>query len=102
MMEQFNNGDLRFWGSRIDGELAGVIATRNRTHICLLFVKKEFHMRGIAKNLFETVEENCKDQPITVNSSRYALDVYHRLGFVDTDKEQTVNGIVFTPMTYRK
>jgi hypothetical protein len=25
---------------------------------------------------------------------------YHALGFKDTDKEQTVNGIRFTPMKY--
>jgi hypothetical protein len=26
--------------------------------------------------------------------------VYHRLGFVDLDHEQTVNGLRFTPMSY--
>jgi len=35
---------------------------------------------------------------ITVNSSPYALEVYHRLGFIDKDREQTVDGIRFTPM----
>jgi predicted GNAT family N-acyltransferase len=73
-------------------------------HICLLFVKKEFPRRGIAKRLFYTVLVRCKSEKsintITVNSSPYAVEVYHRLGFVDTEKEQTVNGMRFTPMIY--
>lgn len=46
----------------------------------------------------------CKRQNeishITVNASPYAIEAYHHLGFVDTAKEQTVNGIRFTPMSY--
>jgi ribosomal protein S18 acetylase RimI-like enzyme len=102
--DQFIKGKLIFWGCRDKDELTGVIATRGISHICMLFVKKEYHRRGIARRLFHTVEENCKSQDniscITVNSSPYAIEVYHRLGFVDTDKEQTVNGIRFTPMSY--
>jgi len=55
----------------------------------------------MARSLFQTVKEICKKQDniskITVNSSPYAVEVYHHLGFVDIDKEQTVNGIRFTP-----
>lgn len=34
----------------------------------------------------------------TVHSSPYAVEVCHRLGFLDTDVDRTVNGIRFTPM----
>nr|WP_263326836.1 GNAT family N-acetyltransferase [Neobacillus sp. Marseille-Q6967] len=99
IIEQFDIGELQFWGCKINDQLTGVIAIRGKNHICMLFVKKEFHKRGIAKRLFQTVETKCKNQKdikeITVNSSPYAIEVYHRLGFVDTDKEQTVNGIRF-------
>jgi GNAT superfamily N-acetyltransferase len=102
--DHFSKGNLIFWGCRDNAELTGIIATRGNNHICMLFVKKEYHRRGIARRLFQTVEERCKDQNsasnITVNSSPYAIEVYHRLGFIDTDKEQTVNGIRFTPMSY--
>ena len=30
----------------------------------------------------------------------YAIEVYHRLGFFNTDEELTVSGIRFTPMSY--
>lgn len=70
----------------------------------MLFVNKEYHRRGIARSLFEMVEKICRSQnninKITVNSSPYAIEVYHHLGFFDTDKKQTVDGIRFTPMAH--
>ena len=35
---------------------------------------------------------------MTVNSSHYAIPIYHRFGFHDTDQEQIQDGIRFTPM----
>ena len=104
IIKRFNKGELSFWGCIADGDLVGVIATQAVNHICMFFVKKEYHRRGIGRRLLQAVEEACKGQgniiEITVNSSPYAIEVYHRLGFVDTDKEQTVNGIRFIPMSY--
>jgi GNAT superfamily N-acetyltransferase len=104
IVEKLDKGDLCFWGCLDNNELTGVIATRGVNHISMLFVKKEYHRRSIARSLFQTVIDECKKQDniskITVNSSPYAVEVYHRLGFNDIDKEQTVNGIRFTPMAY--
>ena len=36
--------------------------------------------------------------PVTVNSSPYGAEAYRRLGFVDTDGMQFVNGMYFIPM----
>lgn len=44
--------------------------------------------------------ESDKALRVTVNASHFAIPIYHKLGFIDTDKEQTVNGLRFTPMTY--
>lgn len=104
MMKQYENEDIIFWGCIVNQEITCVIATRGSSHICLLFVDKEYHRRGIGKRLFLTVLEECKRKSngntITVNSSPYAVEVYHRLGFVDLDQEQIVNGLRFTPMSY--
>lgn len=35
---------------------------------------------------------------MTVNSSHYAVPIYHRFGFYDTEQEQMQDGIRFTPM----
>lgn len=94
-------GELVMRGSYDGPVLTGVIAVRNGNHISLLFTSKDYHRRGIARRLVDTVVEDCRHAgyaEITVNSSPYAVEVYHHLGFVDTDVEQTVNGIRFTPM----
>lgn len=104
IIEKFDKGEMCFWGCVDNDNLTGVIARRGVNHICMLFVNKEYHRQGIARSLFEIVEKVCKSQnninKITVNSSPYAIEIYHRLGFLDTDKEQTVDGIRFTPMAY--
>lgn len=104
IIEKFDKGELHFWGYMANGRLKGVIATRDINHICMLFVNKKYHKQGIARSLFDSVKYECTSQhninKITVNSSPYALEVYHHLGFFDTDTEQVVNGIRFTPMSY--
>ena len=96
-------GSLHLWGCYIEEVLAGVIAARGTSHISLLFVSKKYQRRGIARALFAVLEEYCRAagaDSITVNSSPYAVEIYHRLGFVSTDKETVTNGIRFTPMRY--
>ncbi len=102
MKDRLRSGKLLLWGYWEDNKLVGTIATRPLCHISLLFVDKEYHCRGIAKSLYRTVldfyTENSSYNEITVNSSPYAVEIYHKLGFADMGAEQTVNGIRFTPM----
>ncbi len=91
--------NLSMYGAYDKDQLIGVIATRNDgAHIALFFVEGSYHRQGIGKQLFQRVQKQCRHDKMTVNSSPYAVGVYHRLGFVDTDKEQVVNGLRFTPM----
>jgi len=46
MIQQIEKEEISFWGCKVNNELSGIIATRGSNHICLLFVKKEFHKRG--------------------------------------------------------
>lgn len=93
---------LRMYGAFDGNEMLGVIATRNEgTHIALFFVDGEHHRKGIGKQLFQAALMECCSDKMTVNSSPYAVPVYHKLGFIDTDTEQVVNGLRFTPMERR-
>ena len=90
---------LTFYGMYDNEKIIGVIATRNNgNHITLFFVDGNYHKKGIGTKLFEKVIENSTSRVITVNSSVYAVEVYHKLGFVDIDTEKIENGIRFTPM----
>ena len=76
-----------------------MLATRNEgKHIALFFVDARYQRQGIGRQLFES----AKQAGMTVNASPYAVEIYHKLGFVETDKEQVVNGLRFTPMEYGK
>lgn len=94
---------LEFWGAYDNKELKGVIATNeDRKHICCFFVKAKYHRQGIGKKLWEYLLHNSQNEIITVNSSPYAVPVYHKLGFVDTDIEQLTDGIRYTPMKFER
>jgi ribosomal protein S18 acetylase RimI-like enzyme len=85
----------------VDGELAGFIAIRERSHVYSLYVDKRFHRRGIARALWDVARAAAigPGHPgfFTVNASNHALPFYASLGFVPTAPTQT--GIVrYNPM----
>lgn len=90
---------LRWYGAFEKGTLVGMLATRSEgTHIALFFVDGQHHRQGIGRRLFALAESHAPSGKMTVHSSRYAVPVYHRLGFRDTGDEQSVSGLLFTPM----
>lgn len=102
VIKMMDNGELSILGAKDHGVLKGIVANRGN-HISLLFVDKEYHRKGIARELFHVLVEELKgkgSKDITVNSSPYAVDIYRKLGFNAKDTEQVFNGIRFTPMIY--
>ncbi|KXL52711.1 hypothetical protein CLNEO_17320 [Anaerotignum neopropionicum] len=102
-----NNEDylnaIEMYGAFEGDSILGIIATRNEgSHIALFFVDGKFQRRGIGKQLFQAILENSTTNEITVNSSPFAIEVYHRLGFVDTAPEQMTDGMRYIPMRYKK
>lgn len=81
-----------------NNKILGVIAIKDKTHIALFFVDKKYQKKGIGRKLYEKVKSLNEKGFFTVNSSPYAHEVYKRLDFIDTDKEQVVNGLSFFPM----
>ena len=103
MSEQYSNGSLYFYGCFVNDIIVGMIAVKDFIHISLLFVDKQYHRQGIARSLFDNIIKICKERnpslkTITVNSSPYAVEVYHKFGFSDVSSEQVVDGIRFVPM----
>ena len=74
---------LEFWGAYDEERLKGVIATNENRK-------------------WNFLRENSSSKTITVNSSPYAVPVYHKLGFIDTDTEQLSDGIRYIPMKFEK
>jgi predicted GNAT family N-acyltransferase len=102
--DDLQSGQKKLWGYYQDGKIIGVIATRDISHIALMFVDKIHHKKGIARQLFNIVltelKSNVDITQITVNSSPYAVKIYERLGFKKTGEQQEKDGIIYIPMAY--
>lgn len=99
-------GKCPIYGAFDGDKIVALIGMRsNMTHINLVFTKKEYHRRGIAKSIFnyllnDIINENPTLEEITLNSSPYGLPFYLAIGFIPLSDEQEINGIRFTPMKY--
>lgn len=91
--------NLHFYGAWQGKLLLGVLAAQGK-HICLFFVRKEYHRRGIGRALFQFYLEQERPLSATVNSSPFAQEFYRKLGFSPTDSEQVTHGIRYIPMIY--
>lgn len=89
---------MEFFGAFLNNKLVGVISTRDKSHISLLFVNEEFHKQGIGKSLINYILKFNERNFITVNSSIYGKSFYEHLGFVCLSNEQNVKGLRFYPM----
>lgn len=88
--------------AEVDGEIAGFIAVRDRSHLFHMFVGVKWQGQGVARQLWNVARANAiangGSGAFTVNSSNYALPVYEALGFVRTAPMQCLKGLYFNPM----
>ena len=90
---------FKVYGAFEDNVLKGIIATdRRKRHISLFFVDKGSQGKGIGKELMSVIVNNNGNSYITVNSSRYAIPIYEKIGFIKTEEEKEQDGLKFTPM----
>jgi predicted N-acetyltransferase YhbS len=72
-----------FFVADSEGEIAGILRGR-KERLASLFVRKDFHQRGIARRLVETFEaEMCAQEVavIRVAATLYAVPFYSKLGY---------------------
>ena len=90
---------FKVYGAFEDKTLKGLIAADSqKRHICLFFVDKVSQGKGIGKELMRVVVNDNENSYITVNSSRYGVPIYEKLGFVKMEEEKERDGLKFTPM----
>ena len=103
LRNMFALGEYRAWGAYDDKDvLVGILGIRKHWHISLLFVEPRLHHQGIATSLLKTAFAEALAEGVselTVNSSPYATEFYHKIGFTDLDREKTTDGIRYTPMS---
>ena len=90
---------FKIYGAFKNNVLKGIIATDNlQKHICLFFVDKVSQGTGIGKKLMSVIMEDNENSYITVNSSRYGVPIYEKIGFIKIEEEKEQDGLKFTPM----
>jgi ribosomal protein S18 acetylase RimI-like enzyme len=103
-MKERLSGAFRFYLAEEDEELAGVAAIRGNTHLYYLFVAKSYQGQGLAKRLWSQVREDSLELGnlgrFTVNASNHAVRAYERLGFIQRQPTQAMNGVLFNPMEF--
>jgi len=89
-----------------DGELLGVIAVRDRSHLFHLFVAAQRQGQGLSRKLWNLARLHAEAQgasgEFTVNSSPFARAVYERFGFRATAPPTTKHGVTYVPMRLEK
>lgn len=101
--EQIKHGTMHLFGCFEGKKIQGVVALRNQNHLSLLFVSRETQRQGIGRMLVLGCKDFISEKGITamtVNSSPYAVEFYHCMGFCDLQPEQLQDGIRYTPMKW--
>ena len=98
--ERIASTEIDYHVAENEGELCGVIAIREKSHVYHLFVRSDAHRRGIARALFDHARRHSGANTFTVNSSPYATRAYERLGFKATGPQCSENGLDFVPMVF--
>jgi ribosomal protein S18 acetylase RimI-like enzyme len=96
----FKSG-YKYYVAESGSVLAGVVATRDNRHLYHLFVAESFQRRGLARRLWQVAQAPCLaagTREFTVNSSRNAVAVYERFGFIRQSESQDTGGVVSVPM----
>ena len=105
-LEQARQGACPIYGAFDGDKMVALIGMRsNKTHINLVFTRKEYHRRGIARAIFrylleDVLKENPSLEALTLNSSPYGKPFYLALGLIPLSEELEMNGIRYTPMKY--
>lgn len=85
-----------------EGVLVGVVGVRDNSHLYHLFVADGFRGRGLARELWRVARDACREAgnmgEFTVNSSRFAVGIYRKFGFVETGPPETNSGVTSIPM----
>ncbi len=89
----------------LDGKkIVGMLTLRDGTHISLLFVDEQYHRKGIGRALMQYLSNylltEMQASRVTVKSSPYGVEFYHRLGFQDLRPQEKRDGIIYTPMEF--
>ena len=97
-LQRITNAEYSNYVYCIDDEIVGYIAMKESSHLYHLFVSEARQGNGIANGLWKHICGKCSAEKYSVRSSLYAVPVYKKWGFVETDMVREKDGIKFQAM----
>ncbi|MDP9902949.1 GNAT family N-acetyltransferase [Variovorax ginsengisoli] len=94
--------ELDYYVGTAAGQLMGVVAVRDRTHLFHLFVGQPFQRGGVARALWSHVKKGygwpSASVATTVNSTPSAVSFMSAWGFTRSGARVETKGIAYVPM----
>lgn len=101
MIDNLEKGFL-YWGTFEQDLLIGLIAVKPPMHLFNLFVDPSHHKKGVATRLWQHLLSQLKPKSMTVYSSTYAMDLYHKLGFEQSGEKVDNDELLCYPMLWKR
>ena len=102
LRKMFVAGHYQLFVATEGDRYVGMLTLREKKHISLLFVDRDYHRNGVATALLRYVCDYAISEEgvdtLTVNAAPYAVGFYHKKGFRDVAEELSKDGIRFVPM----
>ena len=98
--ERFRSSEYNNFVVELESKIVGYISVKSGFHIYHLFVLKEFHGKGIEKELWQHCVKELMIKTCTVRSSLFAVPIYKKLGFTIDGNIAFKDGLGFQPMVY--
>jgi GNAT superfamily N-acetyltransferase len=101
-IRRYFEAGFRYHVAEVDGVIVGVVSTRENSHLYHLFVSERAQGAGLARRLWQVARQASEaagyrgDFP--VNSSRFAVGFYEKLGFTHDGPEDNRGGVIAVPM----
>jgi Acetyltransferase (GNAT) family. len=96
-IEGYLRSGFRYHIAEENGIVLGVIGVRENKYLYHLFVTEARQKQGLATRLWRVAREACiaagNPGEFTVNSSRFALPFYRKLGFVQVGAPESRGGV---------
>ena len=83
----------------LEAAIVSHIENKAGNHLYHLFVSEQQQGKRVARTLWQHAKSACISNIYTLWSSLYAIPVYKRFGFIESDVISEKDGIYFQPMT---
>ena len=98
---RLNNNEYLNFVYETQNNIIAYISISTTGHLYHLFVSEKYQRKGISRKLWSKILTECKLSKYTVRSSLYAVPIYKKFGFQESDKIGEKDGIEFQPMEHK-